>query len=51
MDYHLIRVNVINDSENLLLFLMKQGKMARKEHTTRLKNRLIKILVKEPGWK
>jgi hypothetical protein len=51
MEYHLIRVNVINDLENLLLSLKKQGKIARKEHATGLKNRLIKILVKESGWK
>jgi len=35
----------------LLLSLMKQGKMTRKEHATRLKNWVLKILVKEYGRK
>lgn len=50
MGYHLMRVNVRNYLEILLLSLMKQGKI-KKEHATRLKSRLIKMLVKEPGWK
>ena len=30
---------------------MKQGKITRKEHATRLKNRVFKIVVKEPERK
>jgi hypothetical protein len=30
---------------------MKQGKMTNKEHETHLKNRVIEMLVKEPGRK